>query len=197
MVVKWVDQRSRSIEVKQRREASQRPLQGMTHGASAYCTAWSSSIASITWPSRIPSTSARPYMTSEDPVSRVPMSDLQRGSATMPQPLAIMGVRRRVRHQAIRRARGTCVQPVLPELRVNDHSLPITLVSYSRRFQAGSHPPPTPERDASSGSTSCHLGAPLRPVDLAARQQCPGDARHPVRERYGGQPHRPTCQHTS
>jgi hypothetical protein len=49
-------------------------------------------------------------------------------------PLAIMGVRFRVRHQSSRRAQSTCFFPVLPELRNLDRTLPITLFSASCRI---------------------------------------------------------------
>ena len=47
-------------------------------------------------------------------------------------PLAIMGVRLRVRHQSLRRAQGTETNPVLPELSLTT-AFPITLLSVSRR----------------------------------------------------------------
>src|SRR4029079_19819327 len=47
----------------------------------------------------------------------------------------------------------------------------------------------TLRRDFRSGR-----GTSLRPVDLLARHQRPGDARHLVRERHGGQPDRPPLQ---
>jgi len=50
------------------------------------------------------------------------------------EPLAIMGVRLRVRHQSVQRARGTRGFPVLPELSLTT-AFPITLF---RRFPAGS-----------------------------------------------------------
>jgi hypothetical protein len=48
----------------------------------------------------------------KDPVSRALMSDL----FVRCLPLAMMGVRLRVRHQSCRRAQGTHFFPVLPEL---------------------------------------------------------------------------------
>jgi hypothetical protein len=57
------------------------------------------------------------------------MSGLLRGNL----PLAIMGVRTRVRHQSVGRARGTTLLPVLPELYLTT-AFPITRFSVSFRI---------------------------------------------------------------
>ena len=80
------------------------------------------------------STLDRSCMTIGDPV-RAPLCPAY--SAAVPMlylPLAIMGVRGRVRHQSVVRARSTKVLPVLPELQVTT-AFPITLVSSCCRFR--------------------------------------------------------------
>src|SRR5271155_2718903 len=61
-------------------------------------------------------------------------------------PLAIMGVRMRVRHQSVGRARGTRLLPVLPELFLTT-VFPITRFSASRRIsRADTRRPPSRAR---------------------------------------------------
>jgi hypothetical protein len=108
-------------------------------------------------------------------------------------PLAIMGVRIRVRHQSVGRAQGTRLLPVLPEL-FSTTVFPITLFSASRRIsRAYARRPPYCARTSRlrGRDTSFRL------VDLFARHQCPRDARHIVRECHGRQSDRPAFENPS
>jgi hypothetical protein len=66
-------------------------------------------------------------------------------------PLAIMGVRMRVRLQSVGRAQGTRLLPVLPELFLTT-AFPITRFSVSCRIcrAYARRPPPAPERHAAA-----------------------------------------------
>src|ERR1019366_7203883 len=72
-------------------------------------------------------------------------------------PLAIMGVRMRVRHQSVGRARGTTLLPVLPELFLTT-AFPITRFSASFRIsRAYAHRPPYCARTSRCRDTSFRL----------------------------------------
>jgi hypothetical protein len=109
-------------------------------------------------------------------------------------PRAIMGVRLRVRHQSVWRARGTRHLTVLPELLVLTTAFPITLFSASCRISRA-YALRLPSCGKPSGSSlRCGHDTTLGTVDLFARHHRPGDARHLVRERHGHQPDRATLQ---
>jgi hypothetical protein len=111
-------------------------------------------------------------------------------------PLAIMGVRMRVRHQSVGRAQGTRLLPVLPELYLTT-AFPITRFSVSRRINwAYARRPPSCARTSHS-RFRCGLGTPFRLVDLLARHQRPRDARHLVRQCHGCQSDRPAFEDPS
>ena len=96
-------------------------------------------------------------------------------------PLAIMGVRMRVRHQSAGRARGTRVSTVLPELFLTT-AFPITRFSVCCRIsRAYTRCPPSCAR-TSHCRFRCGRNTSFRPVDLLMRHQRPCDARHLVRE---------------
>ena len=88
-------------------------------------------------------------------------------------PLAIMGVRLRVRHQSVGRARGTTLLPVLPELYLTT-AFPITRVQRFPPDQSGLRPPPTmrqnvtlprlprPRHVLSPGRPHCASSTPTR-----------------------------------
>ena len=130
-------------------------------------------------------------------------------------PLAIMGVRMRVRHQSAGRARGTRVSTVLPELFLTT-AFPITRFSVCCRIsRAYTRCPPSCAR-TSHCRFRCGRNTSFRPVDLFARHQpllwhsnrsklsgrnlCqrrPCDARHLVRQRDRYQPDRAALQTSS
>ena len=105
-------------------------------------------------------------------------------------PLAIMGVRFRVRHQSSQRARGTCFFPVLPELGIWTAAYPITLFSASCRISR-TCVRRLPSLARTSRRRTGRGGAPsFGVVDLFARHRRPCDARHLVRQSYSHQPER-------
>jgi hypothetical protein len=108
-------------------------------------------------------------------------------------PLAIMGVRLRVRHQSQWRAQGTFIIPVLPKLYVLDYRLSHHAV---QRFLPVSraYAPRPPSTKLSRHSFRCSYDAPLCMVDLVARHQRPCDARYLVRQSDGHQPERPALE---
>jgi hypothetical protein len=88
-------------------------------------------------------------------------------------PLAIMGVRVRVRHQSVWRARGTRLLTVLPDF--DCKVFPITLFERFLPDQSGLRPPPTnlrqdvtpqrplrPRHDPSRGRPLCASSTPMR-----------------------------------
>jgi hypothetical protein len=91
-------------------------------------------------------------------------------------PLAIMGVRMRVRHQSVGRAQGTRLLPVLPELFLTT-VFPITLFSVSCRIiRAYARSPPSCVR-TSRHRFRCGRNTSFRPVALFARHQFGGAPR--------------------
>ena len=108
-------------------------------------------------------------------------------------PLAIMGVRMRVRHQSSRRARGTVAFTVLPELFLTT-VFPITRFSASCRIsRAYALSPPSCVR-TSRHRFRCGRNMSFRPVALFTRHQRPCDARHLVRQCHRHQPERAALQ---
>ena len=101
-------------------------------------------------------------------------------------PLAIMGVRVRVRRQSGSRARGTRASTASPEL--SDHSLPHPAVRRLPPDRAGSRPPPIARVGMSRRGCRSGRDVSRRPVDLLARHQRPSDARHLVCQRHRRQP---------
>ena len=96
-------------------------------------------------------------------------------------PLAIMGVRLRVRHQSVGRAQGTWLLSVLPKLYVLDyrfsHHAVQRFLPVRRAFAR--RPPST---GLSRHNFRCSYDAPLCVVDLVARHQRPCDARYFIRQ---------------
>jgi hypothetical protein len=96
-------------------------------------------------------------------------------------PLAIMGVRLRVRHQSVGRAQGTLLLSVLPKLYVLDyrfsHHAVQRFLPVRRAFAR--HPPST---GLSRHNFRCSYDASLCMVDLVARHQRPCDARYLIRQ---------------
>lgn len=111
-------------------------------------------------------------------------------------PLAIMGVRMRVRHQSVGRAQGTRLLTVLPELYLTT-VFPITWFSVSCRISpAFARRPPLGAR-TSNRRCCCGRCTSLRPVDLFVRHQRPDDARHLVGQSDRDQSDRTTLQDLS
>ena len=106
--------------------------------------------------------------------------------ATRHSPLAIMGVRVRVRHQSVWRARGTRLLTVLPEFRLQ--GLSHHAVKASCRISRVCTRRLPSDGEASWRSVRRGRDTTLRAVDLFARHHRPGDARHLVRQCYGHQP---------
>jgi Cupin domain len=110
-------------------------------------------------------------------------------------PLAIMGVRLRVRHQSFRRAQGTVISPVLPKLYVLDYRLShhavLRLLPVRRAFAR--RPPST---GLSCHNLRCSYDVSLCVVDLVARHQRPCDARYLVRQCDCHQPERAALEQT-
>ena len=111
-------------------------------------------------------------------------------------PLAIMGVRMRVRHQSVGRAQGTRLLPVLPELFLTT-AFPITRFSVSCRISRAYARRPPPCARTSRRRFRCGRNTSFRPVDLFTRHQRPCDARHLVRQSDRYQPDRAALQNPS
>ena len=79
-------------------------------------------------------------------------------------------------------------------LKLLDHSPSHHAVQRSPPDRAGSRPPPAMRARASRRCFRSRRDAALRPVDLVARHQRPGDARHLVRQRHRHQPDRTPLQ---
>src|SRR5271167_1130717 len=110
-------------------------------------------------------------------------------------PLAIMGVRLRVRHQSVGRAQGTWLLSVLPKLYVLDyrfsHHAVQRFLPVRRAFAR--RPPST---GLSRHNFRCSYDASLCMVDLVARHQRPCDARYLVRQCDCHQPERAALKQT-
>ena len=99
-------------------------------------------------------------------------------------PLAIMGVRVRVRHQSVWRARGTRLLTVLPDFDYGHSHHAVEASCWISRVCTRRLPS---DGEASCGSLRHGRDTTLRAVDLFARHHSPGDARHLVRQCYGHQ----------
>src|SRR6202162_4467056 len=110
-------------------------------------------------------------------------------------PLAIMGVRLRVRLQSVGRAQGTWLLSVLPKLYVLDYRLSHHAV---QRFlpvrRAFARRPPS--TGLSRHNFHCSYDASLCVVDLVARHQRPCDTRYLVRQSDCHQPERAALEQT-
>jgi hypothetical protein len=95
-----------------------------------------------------------------------------------------MGVRVRVRHQSVWRARGTRLLTVLPDF---DYGLSHHAVEASCWISRVCTRRLPSDGEASCGSLRHGRDTTLRAVDLFARHHSPGDARHLVRQCYGDQ----------
>ena len=110
-------------------------------------------------------------------------------------PLAIMGVRMRVRRQAVWRARGTRLSSAFAQ-NCSTCSPSHHAVQRLPPDRAGSRPPPTRRARASRRCRSRRDAAP-RAVDLVARHHRPGDARHLVGQGHRHLPNRTPLQQPS